>query len=146
MDQIKLLIFALVFFVTTIGGLTMQLWEYFADLEPLVEAWIMCLLLPGENGALPNCTSKKPEVPVGVYWWTLITFGMVGLYIFVIFGLLSPRVRTAWMTGFNNLRNGIKFTEPDTESMGYDRLTDEVNLDIANEVSNLKKAGVQSYI
>jgi hypothetical protein len=56
-----------------------------------------CLLLPGPEGAIPNCTA--PQAPVGIYWWTLLTFGCVGLYVFVIFGMMSPRVRTAWVTG-----------------------------------------------
>jgi len=108
----------------------MQLWEYFEDLQPQVENWIKLLLLPGPNGTIPMVS--PPQAPVGIYWWTLITFGCVGLYVFVIFGLLSKRVRTAWFTAVKNIMNGRKYSyDPDNDfsfpwiEMGFSTMIQE---------------------
>jgi hypothetical protein len=107
-DQWRLCFFALFFYQTALAGLSVILWQEVADLHSQSETYIKCLLLSRSYGHT-NDICVPPQIPLGLYWWSLITLGITGIELFVFFGLMHPRVRTAWFVGVQNLINGKSF-------------------------------------
>jgi len=107
MDQLRLVFFAVFFYQTALSGLSVILWQQVANLHGQTEDYIKCLLLSHAYGYSGIC--NPPQIPLGLYWWSLITLGIVGVHLFVFFGLMSPRVRSAWCVGVRNLTKRESF-------------------------------------
>jgi len=102
-DQLRLVFFAIFFYQTALAGLSVILWQEVADLHSQVEGYIRCLLLSHSPAVVPSGKCERPLIPLGLFWWSLITLGLVGIELFVFFGLMSPRVRSAWFVGIRNV-------------------------------------------
>jgi len=116
-EQYRILLFALIFFVTALASLTIQLYISTSDAHVKIENWYKCMFLGGNQTI---CYDELPHVPVGLYWWGILVFGWIGCDCFLLFGLLSPRARSAWCRGAKNLADGKSFTEYSSSSSSSD--------------------------
>jgi len=49
------------------------------------------------------------KIPLGLYWWGIIVFSIIGIDCFVLFGLLDHRARSAWCVACKNIAKGDKY-------------------------------------
>jgi len=133
-DQVRIAFFAILFFQTALAGLILRFWEEINNFSDTAETWITCLL---KTGLIPNSPTCLPaQVPIEIFWWSLITFSMIGIYVFICFGISNPRVAKAWYFGFKNLANGESFFKP---PVGYTLVYDETEKDNPTEETKLQK-------
>jgi len=134
-DQFRIAVFAILFFQTALAGLILRFWEEIVDFSATAETWLTCLL---KTGLIPNSPTCVPaQVPIEIFWWSLITFSMIGIYVFLCFGISNPRVAKAWCIGFKNRSNGDSFFKP---PVGYTILDDDPDKEeIPTEETKLQK-------
>jgi len=127
LDQFRLLFFAIFFFTTAIAALSFYLWQTAVKFPDQSAAWFQCLLTARPNSTkLSDCSKIKPQIQIGLYWWTIITLAIIGIYIFILFGMVSHRIRCAFCIGVKNVmkskswKDFFKYNDPESEDSSGD--------------------------